>query len=108
MRREKPDFLEVNYSLGDREAEKRLLPAAAELGIAVLADLPFARGRLFRAVKGRTLLEWASEFHAASWAQFFLKYLIAHPAVTAVIKKAMSATQLSGSAIVSVWSGLRK
>jgi aryl-alcohol dehydrogenase-like predicted oxidoreductase len=85
MRREKPDFLEVNYSLGDREAEKRLLPAAAELGIAVLADLPFARGRLFRAVKGRTLPEWASEFDAASWAQFFLKYLIGHPAVTAVI-----------------------
>jgi aryl-alcohol dehydrogenase-like predicted oxidoreductase len=85
MRREKPDFLEVNYSLGDREAEKRLLPAAAELGIAVLADLPFARGRLFRAVGGRALPEWASEFDAASWAQFFLKYLIAHPAVTAVI-----------------------
>ena len=85
MRRERPDFLEVNYSLGDREAEKRLLPAAAELGIAVLADLPFARGRLFRAVSGRTLPEWASEFDAASWAQFFLKYLIGHPAVTAVI-----------------------
>ena len=85
MRREKPDFLEVNYSLGDREAEKRLLPAAAELGIAVMADLPFGRGRLFRAVGGRTLPEWAGEFDAASWAQFFLKYLIAHPAVTAVI-----------------------
>jgi aryl-alcohol dehydrogenase-like predicted oxidoreductase len=85
MRREKPDFLEVNYSLGDREAEKRLLPAAAELGVAVLADLPFARGRLFRAVRGRSLPEWASEFDAASWAQFFLKYLIAHPALTAVI-----------------------
>ena len=61
------------------------MPAAAELGIAVVADLPFARGRLFRAVSGRTLPEWASEFDAASWAQFFLKYLIAHPAVTAVI-----------------------
>ena len=85
MRREKPDFLEVNYSLGDREAEKRLLPGAAELGIAVLVDLPFARGRLFRAVSGRTLPEWAGEFDAASWAQFFLKYLIGHPAVTAVI-----------------------
>jgi len=85
MRREKPDFLEVNYSLGDREAEKRLLPAAAELGIAVVADLPFARGRLFRAVSSRALPEWASEFDAASWAQFFLKYLLAHPAVTAVI-----------------------
>jgi aryl-alcohol dehydrogenase-like predicted oxidoreductase len=85
MRREKPNFLEVNYSLGDREAEKRLLPAAAELGIAVVADLPFGRGRLFRAVRGRTVPEWASEFDAASWAQFFLKYLIAHPALTAVI-----------------------
>jgi len=85
MRREKPDFLEVNYSLGDRDAEERLLPLAADLGIAVLPDLPFGRGRLFRAVHGRDLPPWAGEFGAASWAQFFLKYLLAHPAVTAVI-----------------------
>ncbi|MBV9965430.1 MAG: aldo/keto reductase [Alphaproteobacteria bacterium] len=59
MRREKPDFLEINYSLGDSAAEQRLLPAAAELGVAVLIDLPFGRGRLFRAVRDKALPEWA-------------------------------------------------
>jgi aryl-alcohol dehydrogenase-like predicted oxidoreductase len=85
VRREKPDFLQVNYSLIDRTAERRLIPAAAEVGAAVLIDLPFTRNRLFEAVKGRQLPEWARDFDAASWAQFFLKYLIANAAVTAVI-----------------------
>lgn len=85
IRREKPDFLEVNYSLGDRAAEQRLLPTAAELGVAVLTDLPFGRGRLFRAVRDKPLPDWAAEFDATSWAQFFLKYLLGNLAVTAVI-----------------------
>jgi aryl-alcohol dehydrogenase-like predicted oxidoreductase len=88
MRRWKPDFIEVNYSLGDREAEKRILPAAAELGIATLIDLPFGgRGgnNLLRKVQGKPLPEWARDFDAASWAQFFLKYLLGNGAVTAVI-----------------------
>jgi aryl-alcohol dehydrogenase-like predicted oxidoreductase len=85
LRREKPDFLQVNYSLADRTAENRVLPAAAEVGAAVLVDLPLARGRLFRAVKGRPLPDWAGAFDAASWAQFFLKYIIANGTVTAVI-----------------------
>ena len=85
LRREKPDFLQVNYSLGDRAAEKRVIPAAAEVGAAVLTDLPFGRNRLFRAVRGQKLPEWAAEFDAASWGQFFLKYLLGNPVVTAVI-----------------------
>jgi aryl-alcohol dehydrogenase-like predicted oxidoreductase len=85
VRREKPDFLQVNYSLADRAAEKRVIPAAAEVGAAVLTDLPFARNRLFRAVRGQKLPEWAGDFDAASWAQFFLKYLLGKPTVTAVI-----------------------
>ena len=85
LRREKPDFLQVNYSLGDRAAERRVLPAAAEVGTAVLTDLPFGRNRLFRAVRGQKLPEWAADFEAASWGQFFLKYLLSNPAVTAVI-----------------------
>jgi aryl-alcohol dehydrogenase-like predicted oxidoreductase len=76
LRREKPDFLQVNYSLADRAAEKRVIPTAAEVGAAVLTDLPFARNRLFGAVRGRPLPEWASDFDATSWAQFFLKYLL--------------------------------
>jgi aryl-alcohol dehydrogenase-like predicted oxidoreductase len=85
LRRQKPDFLQVNYSLADRAAEKRVIPAAAEVGAAVLTDLPFARNRLFRAVRGQKLPEWAGDFDATSWAQFFLKYLLGNTAVTAVI-----------------------
>ena len=85
VRREKPDFLQVNYSLADRAAEKRVIPAAAEVGAAVLTDLPFASNRLFRAVRGQKLPEWAADLDAASWGQFFLKYLLGNEAVTAVI-----------------------
>jgi aryl-alcohol dehydrogenase-like predicted oxidoreductase len=85
LKRQKPDFLQVDYSLADRLAEERVIPAAAEIGAAVLTDLPFARNRLFRAVRGQPLPAWAGEFDAASWAQFFLKYLLGNLAVTAVI-----------------------
>jgi aryl-alcohol dehydrogenase-like predicted oxidoreductase len=85
IKREKPDFVELNYSLGDREVEARLLPACADAGSAVLTALPFGRNSLFRAVQGKELPEWAKDFDAASWGQFFLKYLIGNPAVTAVI-----------------------
>ncbi len=85
LRREKPDFVQIDYSLDDREAEKRLLPAAAEVQAGVLTALPFGRGRLFRAVRGKELPPWAADFDAKSWAQFFLKYLLGDPRVTAVI-----------------------
>ena len=82
--REKPDFVQVDYSLDDREAEQRLLPLAAEVRAGVLTALPFGRGRLFRAVQGKELPDWAHAF-ADSWAQFFLKFLLGDPRVTAVI-----------------------
>ena len=82
--REKPDFVQIDYSLDDREAEKRILPLAADVKAGVLTALPFGRGRLFRAVRGKALPDWASAF-AGSWAQFFLKYLLGDPRVTAVI-----------------------
>jgi aryl-alcohol dehydrogenase-like predicted oxidoreductase len=82
--REKPDFVQIDYSLDDREAEKRILPLAAEVKAGVLTALPFGRGRLFRAVHGKELPDWAKSF-AGSWAQFFLKYLLGDPRVTAVI-----------------------
>ena len=85
MEREKPDFVQVNYSMAERSVEQRLLAVAAETGTAVLVNLPFARGKLFAAVRGKQLPGWAAEFDAASWAQFFLKYVLAHPAVTCVI-----------------------
>lgn len=85
LRREKPDFFQVDYSLGDREAEKRLLPAAADVGAAVLTALPFGRSSVFAAVRGKRVPEWAVDFDATTWPQFFLKFLLGHEAVTAVI-----------------------
>ena len=82
--REKPDFVQIDYSLDDREAEKRILPLAAEVKASVLTALPFGRARLFRAVHGKEIPDWARGF-ADSWGQFFLKYLLADPRVTAVI-----------------------
>jgi aryl-alcohol dehydrogenase-like predicted oxidoreductase len=79
------DFVQFNYSLAEREAEQRLLAAAAESGTAVIINRPFAQGELFAKVKGRELPAWAAEFDCDSWAQFFLKYIVAHPAVTCVI-----------------------
>jgi len=79
------DFVQFNYSLAEREAETRLLSVAAETGTAVIINRPFAQGELFTKVKGKTLPAWAAEFDCASWAQFFLKYILAQPAVTCVI-----------------------
>ena len=82
--REQPDFVQIDYSLDTRIAEKRLLPLAAEVKAGVLTALPFGRARLFQAVRGKQVPDWARGF-AASWAQFFLKYLLSDPRVTAVI-----------------------
>ena len=82
--REKPDFVQIDYSLDDRAAEKRILPLAAEVKAGVLTALPFGRGRLFGAVRGKAIPDWAKDF-AGSWAQFFLKYLLADERVTTVI-----------------------
>ena len=84
MKKHKPEFIQINYSLGEREADRRLLPLAADMGMAVLINRPYQSGRMFRAVAGRELPDWASQF-AASWGQFFLKWIISHPAVTCVI-----------------------
>ena len=80
----KPDFIQINYSLGEREAETRVLPLAQDLGIAVLINRPYQAGRLFRAVSGKDLPEFPQDI-ADSWGQFFLKFIISHPAVTCVI-----------------------
>lgn len=82
--RERPDFVQIDYSLDDRTVEKRILPLAAEMKAAVLTAQPFGRGRLFRAVRGKPVPAWANDF-AGNWAQFFLKFLLADERVTAVI-----------------------
>jgi aryl-alcohol dehydrogenase-like predicted oxidoreductase len=85
MRAEKLGFVQVNYSLAEPEADERLLPLAAERGIAVIVNRPFAEGALFDRVRGRALPAWAAEFGAASWAQFFLKWILGRPEVTVAI-----------------------
>lgn len=79
------DFVQMNYSITELDAERRLLPAALASGTAVIVNRPFAAASLFDRVKDRRLPEWAAEFGATSWAQFFLKYILGHPAVTCVI-----------------------
>ena len=85
VERERPDFLQVNLSVGARNAEKRLLPACQAHGVAVLINRPFQDGALFRQVRGMALPALAAEIDCTSWAQLFLKFIIGHPAVTAVI-----------------------
>lgn len=84
MKDQEPEFIQINYSVGEREADKRVLPLAEDLGIAVLINRPFVQGRLFHAVGDFPLPDWAGEF-AESWGQLFLKFIISHPAVTCVI-----------------------
>ena len=79
------EFLQINYSLAEPEAGQRLLPLAREKGIAVIANRPFAEGAMFRRVKGKPVPAWAAEFGATTWAQYFLKWIIGHPAVTCAI-----------------------
>jgi diketogulonate reductase-like aldo/keto reductase len=85
VRREKPEFFQINYSLGDRDAEKVLLPTAQDAGCAVLTNLPFGRNSMFKKVAGKPLPDFAKEIDCTSFAQIFLKYNLSHPAVTAVI-----------------------
>ena len=83
--REKLDFVQLNYSAVTRDAESRLLPLAADKGVAVLVNRPFEDGRLFESTRGKPVPSWAADFDATSWGQLLLKYIISHPAVTAVI-----------------------
>lgn len=85
IEREKLDFVQFNYSVATREAERRLLPLCADRGVAVLINRAFEDGNLFSRVQGRPVPAWAAEFGARSWAQVFLKFVLAHPAVTCVI-----------------------
>ncbi len=84
MQDHKPQFIQINYSLGERHAEQHVLPLAQDLGIAVLINRPFMAGRLFHAVRNQELPAWIAEF-ADSWGRFFLKFILGHPAVTCVI-----------------------
>jgi aryl-alcohol dehydrogenase-like predicted oxidoreductase len=89
------DFVQLNYSIAERDAERRLLPLAADKRIAVLVNRPFAAGGLFSKLRGKQLPPWANEIGCASWAQFLLKFVISHPAVTCAIPATSKAQHLA-------------
>jgi len=85
LKRDRFDFVQLTYNVADRRVEERLLPLAAERGAAVVINRPFDGGRLFSAVRGQTLPAWTREFDCERWSQFFLKFILSHPAVTCAI-----------------------
>jgi diketogulonate reductase-like aldo/keto reductase len=85
LKTEKPDFVQVNYSITERRAEDRLIPFIAERGIALVINRPFMNGAYFQRLEGRPLPQWATDFGATTWAQFSLKYILSNPAVTCVL-----------------------
>ncbi len=85
LKSEKIDFVQINYNLAVRDASERILPLARDKGVAVVINRPYGGGSLFRLFKNKQLPEWAEEFEAKTWGQFFLKFILAHPAVTCVI-----------------------
>jgi diketogulonate reductase-like aldo/keto reductase len=101
LARERPDFVEINYSVTERDAEERLLPLCADRGIAVLVSRPFMNGAYFERLANVPLPEWAEEFECASWAQFSLQYILANPAVTCVLTETTSAEHMAENALAA-------
>ena len=96
------DFLQINYNLASRKAEERLLPLAQEKKVSVLINRPFEEGALFNRVKGKELPAWAKEFDCNSWGQFFLKFILSHPAVTCVIPGTSKPHHMADNAMAGI------
>jgi diketogulonate reductase-like aldo/keto reductase len=94
MRREPLDFIQINYSVAERKAEEVILPLAMDRGMAVFINRPFVAGALFPYVANKTLPDWATEFDCYSWGQFFLKFILSHPAVTVALQATSSPAHL--------------
>lgn len=97
-----PDFIQVNYSITERRAEDRLLPLARDKGLAVLINRPFMNGAYFRKLEGQPLPEWAADFDCKSWAQFSLKYILAHPDLTCVLTETSNPQHMAENAASSL------
>ena len=98
LQRETPDFIQVNYSITERRAEERLLPLAADMGLGVLINRPFMNGAYFDRLEGVPLPDWTAEFDCESWAQFSLKYILAHPTVTCVLTETSNPAHMAENA----------
>jgi diketogulonate reductase-like aldo/keto reductase len=102
LQREQPDFVQLNYSITERETESRLLPMAADRGLAVLVNRPFMNGAYFRRLEDTPLPEWTAEFDCTTWAQFSLKYILAHPAVTCVLTETTDPAHMAENALAAL------
>lgn len=102
LRRERPDFVQINYSITERESEKRMLPLAADRGLAVLINRPFMNGVYFRRLEGSPLPQWTAEFGCTTWAQFSLKYILAHPSVTCVLTETSNPRHMEENALAAL------
>jgi diketogulonate reductase-like aldo/keto reductase len=102
LRAERFDWLQINYSLSERDAETRLLPFCRDNGIAVMVNRPFADGGMFDRVKGKPLPSWAGDIGCASWGQFFLKFVVSNPAVTCVIPATAKARHMQDNCLGGV------
>lgn len=100
--RESPDFIQVNYSITERNAENRILPMAADRGIAVVINRPFMNGSYFRRLADVALPEWAAEFDCSSWAQFSLKYILANTALTCVLTETSNPVHMAENAMAAL------
>ncbi len=102
LRRERPDFVQVNYSITERAVEERLLPLAAERGVAVVVNRPFMNGAYFDRLEGKALPEWAREFGAETWAQFSLKYILASPHLTCILTETSNPKHMEENLLTAV------
>jgi diketogulonate reductase-like aldo/keto reductase len=98
LKRERPDTTQVNYSITEREAEDRLIPLAADRGIAVIINRPFMNGAYFKRLEGRPLPQWATEIGCSTWAQFSLKYILSNPRVTVVLTETSNPKHMAENA----------
>jgi len=98
LKREKPDTTQVNYSITEREAEDRIIPLAADRGVAVIVNRPFMNGALFKRLEGRPLPPWATEIGCSTWAQFSLKYILSNPRVTVVLTETSNPKHMAENA----------
>ena len=102
LARERPDFVQINYSITERDSEARLLPMLAERGLAVIINRPFMNGAYFQRLESTPLPEWTAEFECASWAQFSLKYILANPAPTCVLTETTNPRHMDENAATAV------
>jgi diketogulonate reductase-like aldo/keto reductase len=102
LERQQPDFVQINYSITERESEARLLPMAADRGLAILINRPFMNGAYFRRLEGTPLPPWTADFDCTTWAQFSLKYILANPAVTCVLTETSDPQHMQENAVTAL------